>query len=191
MVKLKMKLFGDLPVNTTYLVIIITVLFYNVNSLFNTFSKAPKMEVKMAILILVLLMVGGEALKCNVCKEVKTDGKVDETRQGDSALCSNANSTRVCLTNEDTCLTTSTKFKFDLLGLSTEQEQTFYGCGSLSAADSTVCDEFEGIVDDADGFADFSCSIIKCQANLCNAGKTVQVSFFMFTALIAIFGLFF
>ena len=148
------------------------------------------MEVKLALLILVALTVGGEALKCNVCKKVMTDGEVDVSNQGGMAVCSDE-STATCHAGLNDCLTVTMKFKLDFLGISTEQEQTIYGCGDSSEADSAVCETFEGLVDDAAGFADFTCSIDKCQTDLCNAGKTAQVSFFTFTALIAIFGLFF
>ena len=147
------------------------------------------MKGTLALLMITVLAIGGEALQCHVCKEVKEDDKVNE----DKSVACDAASIKTCGDGDDACVTSFMGFTFGTSFMSTKTEQTSFVCGAkvLEGAEDTICKGFETGFNLLPGFKDFTCSSEYCQTDLCNAGYATQVSLLILGVTIALFGLLF
>ena len=147
------------------------------------------MKVTKAVVILVALLMGVEALKCRVCKAVKED---DEVNEGKSTACDDA-SIEECGDVEDACVTTNLGFTAGVGALTIKTEETDYACGATirKDTDEAVCKSFETTFSQLPGFKDFKCSTKYCETDLCSAGRVAQISGLILATSIVLFGLLF
>ena len=141
-----------------------------------------------AVVILVVLVMGVESLKCHVCKEVEENDEVNEVK---SVACDEA-SIAECNDSEDACVTATLSYTV----VSVKTKQRNYVCGEKSmegAATDLVCQSLHTklgyrIFSQMPGFTDFECTSDYCHTDLCNASQATQISFLLLVAAIALYG---
>jgi hypothetical protein len=138
------------------------------------------------LMMMGILVMGGEALLCYDCKEFKQDGNVNNNK---SVACDDSTMIN-CKGAQVACL--RSKFSFDATAgtLSTKFERTYRTCGEMPPKDveDFTCKTAREIYGKLPGFI---CSAKYCKTDLCNAGNAAQLSIFVLAATIGLFGLFF
>ena len=168
------------------------------------------MKVTLALLILLALMMGGTALQCHVCKEVKRDGQTDDD-ESDACVDNDSYGTAVlqdCGELFDSCTTDSISYQLPTSGAMTQVEQKSFGCGSRPGEGDdpdATCSAFEALLSQTNpDFTDFACSSDYCSNDLCNcdpefmtcepepdAGHAAHISLLLLAATIAHSGILF
>jgi hypothetical protein len=150
-------------------------------------ALAAAMKVMLTIVMMSVLMLGGQSLKCYVCAEFKLNGKVDKDI---SVACDEA-SKNTCEEGE-VCETAKVSYAVVVGEESDRVEGNRHGCAekATKGGDDSTCKAVKEKVDTLPGFKDFKCSTKYCDTDLCNAGNVAQISFFLLAAIVAFFGQF-
>ena len=140
-----------------------------------------RMKVTLGLVIIVLVM-GGEAINCHICEVVKDDGN-----KAGSIACE-ATSVATCREGEDVCRTITVGYSLSYMTAPGPilASSIFYECGTKpkEGADDAACGTLTASFD---GFADFKCESKYCDTDACNTGQVSQTPFFVLVATIIAF----
>ena len=138
------------------------------------------MKVTLALLMMVL---GGEAIRCHICEDMKMHGF-----EVDSTTACEATSISTCGEEEDVCRTIT--MSYIIKNGATPISIISYECGTKlkEGADDSTCGTLKALHDDV--VDDFKCESKYCDSDACNTGQVAQIPFFVLVATIAFYGLF-
>ena len=140
------------------------------------------MYLSKTLVILTVLYLTGDALKCHHCKTVMWDGEV--VAEG-TVACNGTEKT--CDTGLNACVTNQLTYKVEMGGEKKNANSTETACGVKVSADD-YCEMVKTLLTTVE---DLTCSVVFCDTDLCTSSGTVaHISFVLGASLVAIYGLF-